>query len=47
MAELLLRALEISLTRMGGYNRSDKRANMDPLTEAFARLQSLRQGAAD
>jgi hypothetical protein len=47
VAELLLRALEITLTRMGGYNRADKRENMDPLSEAFARLQCRRQDAAE
>ncbi len=47
VAELLVKALEITLTRVGGHGQVDQRKNIEPLTEAFARLQQLRQEAAD
>lgn len=42
-AEHLLRALELSLTRYGGQNASDKRSQLGPVVEAFGRLEELRQ----
>ena len=42
-AEHLLRALELSLTRYGGQNSSDKRSQLGPVVEAFGRLEALRQ----
>lgn len=42
-AEHLLRALELSLTRYGGQNASDKRSQLGPVVEAFGRLEALRQ----
>jgi hypothetical protein len=41
-AEHLLRALELSLTRYGGQNNSDKRAQLGPVVEAFGKLEALR-----
>lgn len=42
-AEHLLRALELSLTRYGGHNNSDKRSQLGPVVEAFGKLEALRQ----
>ncbi len=42
-AEHLLRALELSLTRYGGQGKSDSRAQLGPVVEAFGRLEALRQ----
>jgi hypothetical protein len=42
-AEHLLRALELSLTRYGGQNNSDKRSHLGPVVEAFGKLETLRQ----
>ncbi len=41
VAELLLRALEIALTREGGPNRVDKRQDLGPVIAAYARLKEL------
>jgi hypothetical protein len=43
VAEHLLRALELSLTRYGGKNSTDKRGELGPVVEAFGRLEALRQ----
>ena len=43
VAEHLLRALELSLTRYGGRNAADKRDHLGPVVEAFGRLEALRQ----
>lgn len=43
VAEHLLRALELALTRYGGRNNSEKRAELGPVAEAYARLEALRQ----
>lgn len=43
VAEHLLRALELSLTRYGGKNASDKRGELGAVVEAFGRLEALRQ----
>jgi hypothetical protein len=42
VAELLVRALELALTRQGGKGVQDKRANLGPVVEAYARLDQLR-----
>lgn len=42
VAEHLLRALELSLTRYGGKNSTDKRGELGPVVEAFGRLEALR-----
>jgi hypothetical protein len=47
VAELLLKALEVTLTQVGGHGQVDKRQNTDALTEAFVRLQQLRAQAAE
>lgn len=41
VAELLLRALEIALTREGGPQRVDKRQDLGPVIAAYARLKEL------
>ena len=41
-AELLLKALELSLTSMGGPGAVDRRVNMEPYVHAFERLQALK-----
>src|SRR4051794_36897558 len=41
VAELLLRAIEIALTREGGPNRVDKRQDLGPVIAAYARLKEL------
>jgi hypothetical protein len=43
-AELLLKALEASLTRTGGKGNVEKRQELGPVVEAYARLQRLRRG---
>lgn len=43
-AELLLKALEMSLTTMGGPGAVDRRVNMEPYVHAFERLQALKNG---
>ena len=42
VAEQLLRALELALTRQGGRGNVDHRADMQPVTDAYARLQALK-----
>lgn len=46
-AELLLQALELTLTRAGGKGNVDKRNELGPVVEAYARLKRLREGATD
>jgi hypothetical protein len=41
VAELLVRALELALTREGGANRVDKRERMEPVIAAYERLRAL------
>ncbi|MGQ0663184.1 MAG: hypothetical protein ACT4P2_06275 [Pseudomonadota bacterium] len=43
VAEHLLRALELSLTRQGGYAKSDHREHLGPVVEAYGRLEELQQ----
>ncbi len=42
VAELLVKALEATLTRAGGKGHVDKRRELGPVVEAYARLQRLR-----
>jgi hypothetical protein len=44
VAELLVKALEATLTRAGGKGNVDQRHELGPVVEAYARLQRLRQG---
>ncbi len=41
-ADMMLKALEISLTTMGGPGAVDRRLNMEPYNHAFERLQTLK-----
>ncbi len=48
VAQLLVQALELTLTRAGGNSNVDKRVDMRPVNEAYDRLQRLRQeGVSD
>ncbi len=42
VAELLLRALELTLTRAGGKGHVDKRGELGPVVDAYARLKQRR-----
>ena len=42
VAELLIRALERALTRTGGKGNVDKRGEIGPVVEAYARLKQMR-----
>jgi hypothetical protein len=44
VAEQLIRALELALTRQGGRGSVDHRQDMQPVTDAYARLQALKEG---
>ena len=46
VAELLLRALETTLTREGGAKNVDKRQDLGPVIAAYARLKELKDGNA-
>jgi len=46
VAELLLRALEMTLTREGGPKNVDKRQDLGPVIAAYARLKELRDAEA-
>jgi hypothetical protein len=41
-AEILLKALEMSLTTMGGAAAVERRVNMEPYIHAFERLETLK-----
>lgn len=43
VAELLVKALETTLTRTGGKGNIDQRHELGPVVEAYAKLQRLRQ----
>jgi hypothetical protein len=45
IAEMLLRALELILTREGGANSADKRGEMGAVIEAYSRLLSVKNKA--
>ena len=42
VAELLVKALETTLTRTGGKGNVDQRHELGPVVEAYAKLQRLR-----
>lgn len=42
VAEVLIKALELALTRQGGYGKTDNRTNMQAVTDAYTRLQTLK-----
>jgi hypothetical protein len=42
VAELLVRALELTLTRAGGKGSVDHRLELGPVIETYARLKQLR-----
>ncbi len=42
VADVLIRALELALTRQGGFNKTDNRQNMQAVTDAYSRLQALK-----
>ena len=42
IAEMLLRTLELALTREGGAQSSDKRTELGPVIEAYSRLLTLK-----
>lgn len=42
VAELLVRALELTLTRAGGKGSVDQRLELGPVIETYARLKQLR-----
>ncbi|HEX7969859.1 MAG TPA: hypothetical protein VF502_16665 [Stellaceae bacterium] len=44
VAELLVRALELTLTRVGGKGSVDQRDELGPVLEAYARLKQRRSG---
>jgi hypothetical protein len=46
VAEALLRALELALTKEGGPGRPDRRLELGRVTEAYDRLQTLRKRSA-
>ncbi|HZS82830.1 MAG TPA: hypothetical protein VFA50_08150 [Stellaceae bacterium] len=46
VAELLLRALEMTLTREGGPKSVDKRQDLGPVIAAYARLKELQDTTA-
>jgi hypothetical protein len=45
VAELLVRALELTLTRTGGKGSVDQRVELGPVVETYARLRQLRSVA--
>lgn len=45
VAAVLVQALELTLTRVGGKSNVDHRVDLGPVTEAYNRLQRLRDGA--
>ena len=42
VAEVLIKDLELALTRQGGYGKTDNRQNLQAVTDAYARLQTLK-----
>lgn len=42
VAEVLIKALELALTRQGGHGKTDNRQNLQAVTDAYARLQTLK-----
>jgi hypothetical protein len=46
VAELLVRALELTLTRTGGKHSVDERLELGPVVETYARLKQMRSPAS-
>lgn len=46
VAELLVKALELTLTRVGGQGNVDRRVDLGPVTDAYSRLKRLREAGA-
>jgi hypothetical protein len=44
VAELLVRALDLTLTAQGGDSKKDNRHELGQVAEAYARLKALRAG---
>jgi hypothetical protein len=44
VAEHLIRALEVALTKEGGPGRTDKRQELGPVFLAYDRLKALKEG---
>jgi hypothetical protein len=44
VAEQLVKALETTLTRAGGKGNVDKRQELGPVVDAYAKLKRLREG---
>lgn len=42
VAEMLVRALELTLTRAGGKGSVDQRLDLGPVVETYARLKQMR-----
>jgi hypothetical protein len=42
VAEMLVRALELTLTRTGGKGSVDQRVELGPVVETYARLKQMR-----
>jgi hypothetical protein len=45
VAEMLIRALELTLTRTGGKGSVDQRIELGPVVETYARLKQMRSVA--
>jgi len=45
VAEMLVRALELTLTRTGGRGSIDQRIELGPVVETYARLKQARSAA--
>ena len=45
VTELLVRALELTLTRTGGKGSIDQRVELGPVVETYARLKQARNAA--
>jgi hypothetical protein len=43
VAEALMKALDLAMTKEGGPARSDRRREMGPVVDAFDRLKRLRE----
>jgi hypothetical protein len=43
VAEALMKALDLAMTKEGGPARSDRRSEMGPVVDAFDRLKRLRE----
>jgi hypothetical protein len=46
VAEALVRALDLAMTKEGGPGRPDRRAELGPVAQAYEKLRKLQSGAA-